>query len=215
MLKKYELTSETKVVSGKTLYRIRALVAFGDVEAGELGGWVECEANLSQSDTAWVYDHARVFGAARVFNNAQVCGDAQVYDYALVYGNAEVYGNAQVFNNAQVYGDALVYDQAQVYGYALARGYAKVYGNARLCGNAETALETHLFQLGAIGSRNDFTTFFRTEDERLFVSCGCFCGPVNEFKKKVRQTHGNNKHAKAYALAIKLAKLQVEDVEVQ
>lgn len=36
MPNKYELTSETKVVFGKTLYRIRALVAFGDVAVGEL-----------------------------------------------------------------------------------------------------------------------------------------------------------------------------------
>ena len=40
-MKKYELTSETKVVFGRTLHRIRALISFGNVEAGELGGWVE------------------------------------------------------------------------------------------------------------------------------------------------------------------------------
>lgn len=45
---KFELTSETKVVFGKTLYRIRALVDFGIVKAGDLGGFVEKEDNLSQ-----------------------------------------------------------------------------------------------------------------------------------------------------------------------
>lgn len=42
-MKKYELTSETKVVFGKTLYRIRALLSFGNVEPGTLGGWIESE----------------------------------------------------------------------------------------------------------------------------------------------------------------------------
>ena len=41
--KKYELTDETKIVNGVTLYRIRALVAIAaiGVAAGDLGGWIE------------------------------------------------------------------------------------------------------------------------------------------------------------------------------
>lgn len=49
-MKKYELTDETKVEHGVTLHRIRALVdivRYG-VKAGDLGGWIESEANLSQ-----------------------------------------------------------------------------------------------------------------------------------------------------------------------
>ena len=69
---KYELTSETKVVFGRTLYRIRALVSFGSVLKGEAGGFVEKTENLSQSGNAWVY------------GNAEVCGDAQVYGDARV-----------------------------------------------------------------------------------------------------------------------------------
>lgn len=36
-MKKYELTSETKVVFGCTLHRIRALASFGTVKARALG----------------------------------------------------------------------------------------------------------------------------------------------------------------------------------
>ena len=95
-MKKYELTTETKVVSGHTLYRIRALVAFGSVDTGELGGWIEKESNLAQDGNAWVY------------------GDAEVYDNAWVYGDAEVYGNARVYGNAWVSGDAWVYGNASI-----------------------------------------------------------------------------------------------------
>ena len=53
---------------GFTLYRIRALKDFSNVNSGDLGGYVgDCE-NLSQYGDAWVYDDARVFGDARVFH---------------------------------------------------------------------------------------------------------------------------------------------------
>ena len=48
---KYELTNETKQVDDVTLYRIRALKDFADVKTGDLGGWVQSTANLSQEGT--------------------------------------------------------------------------------------------------------------------------------------------------------------------
>ena len=39
-MKKYELTDETKEFDGKILYRIRALIDFGLVKAGDFGGWI-------------------------------------------------------------------------------------------------------------------------------------------------------------------------------
>ena len=53
-MKKYELTEETKVIDGKTLFRIRALRSFGDIKAGDLGGFIENERNLSHEGNAWV-----------------------------------------------------------------------------------------------------------------------------------------------------------------
>ena len=73
MTNKYELTSETRVHFGRTLYRIRALLSFGGVKAGDLGGFIEKEANLSQvSDNAWVFGNAQVSDNARVSGNAWV-----------------------------------------------------------------------------------------------------------------------------------------------
>ena len=58
-MKKYELTAESIVKFGRTLFRIKALVDFGNVEEGELGGFVEKEGNLDQSGNAWVSGDAR------------------------------------------------------------------------------------------------------------------------------------------------------------
>ena len=93
-MKKFEFTGETKVVFGKTLYRIRALVKieteYLNVNPGDLGGWIEKEENLSHNGNAWVYGDARVYGDAWVYGNARVYGNAWVYGDARVYGNAEV-----------------------------------------------------------------------------------------------------------------------------
>ena len=87
-MKKYEFTGEVKVKFGVTFKRIRALINFGNVKKGELGGFIEKEENLSHSGDAWVSVDAWVCGNARVYGNAEVCGNAWVC------GNAEVYGDA-------------------------------------------------------------------------------------------------------------------------
>ncbi len=77
-MKKFELTSEFVTFLGKKLFRIKALVSFGDVKEGELGGLVEKEENLDQSGNAWVSGDARVYGNAWVSGDAWVYGDARV-----------------------------------------------------------------------------------------------------------------------------------------
>ena len=106
MGKKFELTSETISHFGLRLYRIRALVSFGSVLAGENGGFVEKEENLSNDGDAWVYGNALVYGNARVSGNAWVSGNARVYGNARVSGDALVSGNALVSGDAWVSGDA-------------------------------------------------------------------------------------------------------------
>ena len=89
-MKKFELTTESITFLGRTLFRIKALTSFGNVKAGELGGYIEKEGNLSHEGNAWVYDNARVYDNAWVSGNARVSGDAWVYDNARVYGNADI-----------------------------------------------------------------------------------------------------------------------------
>ena len=117
---KYELTNETKLCMGKTLYRIKALKSFNGINIGDLGGFIEKSENLSQSDNAWVFGNARVYDDARVYGNAEVSSNARVYGDAMAYGNAEVYGDAEVYGNAKVTGDA------EVSGNTVLRGFDTV-----------------------------------------------------------------------------------------
>lgn len=101
---KYKLTDETIKHNGKTLYRIQALKDFSDIKAGDLGGWIESERNLSQEGNCWVYDKAKVFDNALVSDNVRVFGNACVFENARVLGNARVFGIADVYGDIWVYG---------------------------------------------------------------------------------------------------------------
>ena len=102
MKKKYELTGKFKMFLDKKLFQIRALVSFGSVEAGEIGGYIEKEENLSHAGNAWVSGDAWVYGNAKVYGNAEVYGDARVSGNAWVSGNAGVYGNAEVYKSTHL-----------------------------------------------------------------------------------------------------------------
>jgi carbonic anhydrase/acetyltransferase-like protein (isoleucine patch superfamily) len=139
---KYKLTDESIEVDGVKLFRIEALKDFQTthgflVKAGDRGGFIEKESNLSHKIRAsnnqgsWVSENARVYGEAQVYGNAHVSGAA------LVYGNAHVYGNARVgawlYRNGR---DAQVYDNAKVYEYATVHDSAHINGNSHVCGFA-------------------------------------------------------------------------------
>ena len=205
-MKKFELTSEFITnISGTKLFRIKALVEFGDVKAGELGGYIEKEENLDQGGDAWVCGDAKVYG------DAWVCGDAWVYGDAEVYGNAWVCGDAKVWGNAKVCGDAWVYGNAKVYGDAWVCGDAKVWGDARVCGDAKVCGNADYAYAHGFGSVYRTTTFFRLKDGGVGVCCGCFYGTLQEFRDKVRETHKETKKAREYLMLADLMELRFSE----
>ena len=128
MEKKYELTSETKIVQGTVLHRIRALRGFGYVRVGDLGGWVENESNLSHDGACWVADDATVKDRAEVKDNAKV------EDFAVVDGCSRIRDNARVKWHATVT-NAEVCDRATVSGRMhINHGY--IGGNSLFTGGA-------------------------------------------------------------------------------
>ena len=204
-MKKFELTSEFITnIFGTKLFRIKALVDFGDVKAGELGGYLEKEENLDHDGDAWVFDNAWVSGDARVFGDAYVSGNAWVYGDARVFGDAWVFGDARVFGDAYVFGNARVYGDACVSGNARVFDNAWVYGDACVYGNADYAY-AHGF-----GSVNRTTTFFRLNDGGVGVRCGCFYGTLDEFREKVRETHKESNLAQEYLMLADLMEMRFQ-----
>ena len=130
---KYEITAFAHPENPK-LHRILALRDIRqDVKAGDLGGYVESEDNLSyeEGDDAWVYDDATVSGTAFVCEDSQVRNKAEVRDHAYVARRSLVCGHATVSDRAELYG-------------ALLRDYASACGNAVLMQSPETHLSPTL-----------------------------------------------------------------------
>ena len=176
-MKKYELDlTNSKIINGKTVYRIVALkdiivdkeeIIKGCnvtnkevvVKTGDKGGYVENENNLSHKGNCWIYDEAVVFDNAEVIDDVVIKDNAKIYDRAIIKGsskitgNAQVYGNAIIDNSAHIFGNARViyggnvYGDAKVYDNALIMDYARVFGNAIICENAIIS-ETQLISCG-------------------------------------------------------------------
>lgn len=110
MNKKYELTEETKEIDGHVLHRIRALkdLSFMKVNAGDLGGFIEKEDNLSHEGNCWIYDYACVY------ENAKVKHNAHIHDMATIHGNSKVSENAYVCGRTNISGNADVSSEANI-----------------------------------------------------------------------------------------------------
>lgn len=136
----------------RTAYRIRALRDFGDVKAGDLGGYIESENNLSHDGDCWVYDNAVVCNDAVVRDNAKVRGDAEVIAAAVISGDAKVFGEARIKDFAKVSDQARVGwvwdgienaegwkngDRTVVEDCAEISGRAKVLGEVVVCDHAK------------------------------------------------------------------------------
>ena len=216
-MKKFELTTDTKMFFGRKLFRIKALTSFGDVTAGDLGGYVEKEENLSHDNDAWISDNARIFGDARICDNAWISGYAHIYDHADIYGNARIYGNACISGNARICGNACICGNAGIFGDARISGNACIFGNTcsydniSISDNAHISDDADYLYLKGLGSENRNTTFFKCKDGHIHVSCGCFSGNLSEFENKVKETHGDSKYAKEYLACIEVVKIHFKE----
>ncbi|HHQ0349322.1 TPA: hypothetical protein ACSKJX_000530 [Listeria innocua] len=100
--------------------------------------------------------------------------------------------NAWVYDNAQVYGDARVY------------GDACVYGNALITDNGDICWFSN------VGSEHGTLTAYKTKDNTLEITRGCFGGSLHEFEQAVEETHGNSKFAQEYKALIAYLKIRYE-----
>lgn len=169
MDKKYEL-SEEAVQAGKSgmLYRVRALKDFSDVKAGDLGGFVSSENNLSQEGECWLYDDAVACW------NVVVCDDAVMRDRSMAIGDKVVIsGHSVVADNARVFAAAQISGTASVYGNSHIWGRARVKDNAIIL-NVDMDDDT-VIDKNAQVSNTDMHGSSRITDDAVVLMSG---GPV-------------------------------------
>ena len=153
MNEKYEIT-DIAHEKYPFLHRIRALRDIGsEVKAGDLGGFVESESNLSfdSGDDAWIFgdaiaagegyvdkgsilrDRAVVCGCAYVSHGSEMSGDSRAEDNAYLRGAklsrcARVSGNGMVLQSPNTKTSPILSGNCAVYG--------KVIGDVMLAGTA-------------------------------------------------------------------------------
>ena len=229
MIKKYELTKQVSIVRGSQVHRIRAVKDFGNVKKGDLGGWIESEENLSQKGDCWVYDDSIVFhlakivdaaivqggafvsGGAKICEHASVIEKAVVSDQAIIKGNSVVAGSSFVGGDAIIDGASFIDDRSTVTGNAFVTGKfpsrTTIKGRAVVSNLAHITSTNDVIVIGPIGSRDEFTTFYKTRMHDIWVSCGCFYGSLTDFEKEVKETHGGNVYEVSYLETIKYVKV--------
>lgn len=237
MDKKYELLKDDCINYARiTLYRIKALRNFGDVKAGDVGGYVQSEDNLSHKGDCWVYYNAKVFNNAKIHDNARIYGNAHisgnvvVFGNAKIFGNAQIYGDAEVFGSARIYGNAKIYDEAGIFDNAYVYGNAEVYQNAkikynaRVYGNAKIERDTVIGQISTPYKKvfqyqceKRVLTAILTEDNQIFYSIGCQTNiDEEEFIYRIHNTGGGlyyNPHRQEYLRLIKIIRIYFEEVQ--
>lgn len=129
MLKKYQLTNPI-IHNDQQLYQIKALRDFADVKAGDLGGFVMSEENLSHEGTCWIYDDAIATDHARVRDDALMASEATLKDYAILSDKATLDDSCTVSGHAIVKDNAIVSEYATISGHAIVSKRALVTDDA-------------------------------------------------------------------------------------
>lgn len=209
--KKYKLTEETMCFNGVTLHQIKALSSFANVEAGELGGWVESEKNLSQEGDCWITTDAKAYANAEIRDNAvlswnaiacentSICDNALISDAVIsgfthIFGDVEVFGESVVDGNARLHGnvkvigakviDADIYDNVIICDGAYVHGYVKIDGKAYISNDAEVCKTDDYIVFKNFWSSGRHFTWTRSNNK---WSVGYFYGTGEELIKKAYQ----------------------------
>ena len=128
--RKYEMTNITMEFEERTLYRIRALKNFRNVKAGDLGGWVSGEYNLSQEGECWIYDEAKCMDNARMYHNSAMYNNAVMCDFSEIHGCSEMHNYSAMLDNSRMYNCSAMYDNSRMY------NDSKMYNNSRMFDNS-------------------------------------------------------------------------------
>lgn len=122
-------------------YRIIALKDFGNVKAGDKGGYVADEHSLSQDGNCWVYDNGYIGYKAQVKDDALIKSGAKVLDFAIIKNKAIIDEHGIVLNSAIIKDKAhikngLVTANAVIGGNTIIDGYGMVGEDMIVLGNS-------------------------------------------------------------------------------
>lgn len=206
MTQKYELIDVSD-----SFYRIRALIDIPrhGVKAGDLGGRVQTDYNLSQKGDCWIEYDAVAFARSCIRDNAILKDTSQICDRSNVSGDAILLNASLVLHYGSVRENAIidaafVTDHSDVFGNSRVKcvclqGTSLIEGNTELsvAGSwparvvnlqGEFTPKDYLFQGPALSSAR-YSFAHRDKDGNVTVRTGCFVGSLDEYLAAIEETH--------------------------
>lgn len=85
---------------------------------------------------------------------------------------------------------------------------AWVSGDARVYGDSEIDNNNKHCGFDCFGSANRHTHAYLTKENKVEITCGCFRGSIEEFEKRVEETHSGTIYEKQYKAIIDVIKIK-------
>jgi carbonic anhydrase/acetyltransferase-like protein (isoleucine patch superfamily) len=162
-----------------------------------------CKKAIVHGDSVLIEDNAIVT------DDVEISGGAKIADNVLIEDNVKVKGiGVEIRGYARVYGDVIIAGNAKIFGKSKIGCEAIIAGNAHIRGGHITGKpflgDSCFIEDGRndyvvfenFGSRLDILTAYKTKYGGVKISTGCFLGSIDEFKKAVEKTHGDNEKIK-------------------
>lgn len=175
-------------------------------------GYAQVKGDAKVLGAAVISEYAEVREQACVTDGAKACGHAQVLGFAIVDGNATIKDEAWVQGYASVHDNSVIGALTNLGGGTTVHHHSKIlicggepaslFSNASIRGDANIVYPNDILVINSLGGRHDRLTAYLEEQGGIYVTTGCFHGPLSEFKKQVQFTHGDNLYGKQYRAAI-------------
>lgn len=125
------------LVRGTPVYRIRALqpIPAHSVSAGDIGGFLEGDHNLSHEGSSWIADDAMAVGRSRVEGDAILRHSSIASDHSIISGQAQINHLSRASGHAIIRGNAQLSDLAHATGSVILDGPVILARGAAVSGN--------------------------------------------------------------------------------
>ena len=106
---KYKLTENTIECHGYTLTQIEAIRDIGDhTKAGDLGGWITREHNLSQEGDCWIGEGVKLLVTTFVSEDAYITGDLIIGGYSNIGGDVRIDADGIILGDFNIIDDVRI-----------------------------------------------------------------------------------------------------------
>ena len=169
---KYELTNIKYQHFEFTLYQIRALKDFGNIKAGQLGGFVSGYHNLSQNGLSWCYPECFCYINAKIMGDAQAFG-GWVWNKAILKEESTCKDSCFIYDSAECFGQSIIMGEACCSGFSKIFDHAIIKDRGAISSNAWAHGKSEISQYARAGGTAELTGTFKLKGNG-FLTEGCW-----------------------------------------